>query len=223
MAMRIRFLWMLAVLSLFSTLHAGAQSQPQNPPQPAPQQNPQPSSARPQQKQASSKESVADAARRAREEKKSVPKASRVFDNDSLPPAGGGINIVGNENPQGEADKNVANPADAKKAATSEKPAAKADENSEKAWRAQFAKAHERLRRDQSDLEVMQREVNQLQTQYYSDPQKAMQQQYSRGDIAAKQAKIAAKQKEVEADRQALNDLQDALRKAGGDPGWASQ
>ncbi len=46
-------------------------------------------------------------------------------------------------------------------------------------------------------------------------------QQYSRKDINEGQAKLDAKKKEVESLKQQISDLEDALRKAGGDPGWA--
>ena len=67
----------------------------------------------------------------------------------------------------------------------------------------------------------MQRELGTLDVQYYNDPVKAMQQQLSRDDINKKTADIDAKKKQIEADQQAIDDAQDELRKAGGDPGWA--
>ena len=67
----------------------------------------------------------------------------------------------------------------------------------------------------------MQRELGVLNMQYYSDPNKAMQQQLSRDDINKKTSDIDAKKKDVEADQQAIDDAEDDLRKAGGDPGWA--
>ncbi len=42
-----------------------------------------------------------------------------------------------------------------------------------------------------------------------------------RGDINKKSAKIDAKQRELDQLRQGLADLEDQLRKSGGDPGWA--
>jgi hypothetical protein len=59
--------------------------------------------------------------------------------------------------------------------------------------------------------------------QYYSDPQKALAEQYSRKDINDKDAKIAAKKKEVDQLTQQISDMQDELRKSGGDPGWGAQ
>jgi polyhydroxyalkanoate synthesis regulator phasin len=56
--------------------------------------------------------------------------------------------------------------------------------------------------------------------QYYPDPQKALMQQYNRGDINEKTAKVDAKKAEVESLKQQVADLEDTVRKAGGDPGW---
>jgi len=46
-------------------------------------------------------------------------------------------------------------------------------------------------------------------------------QQYNRSDINDHKAKIDAKQKEIDGLKQQLSDMEDELRKAGGDPGWA--
>jgi hypothetical protein len=70
-------------------------------------------------------------------------------------------------------------------------------------------------------LDVLQRELDKNQVQYYNDPQKALMQEYNRSDIGEKTAKIDAKKKEIEALKQRLSDMEDDLRKAGGDPGWA--
>jgi uncharacterized protein YoxC len=45
-------------------------------------------------------------------------------------------------------------------------------------------------------------------------------QQYNRSDINEKHAKVDAKKAEVESLKQQVADLEDAVRKAGGDPGW---
>ena len=67
----------------------------------------------------------------------------------------------------------------------------------------------------------MQRELGVLDLQYYNDPMKSMQQGLTRGDINDKTAKIEAKQKQVDADKQAISDAEDDLHRAGGDSGWA--
>jgi len=46
-------------------------------------------------------------------------------------------------------------------------------------------------------------------------------QQHDRSDINERTAKIDAKKKELDALNQKLSDMEDELRRAGGDPGWA--
>jgi hypothetical protein len=154
-------------------------------------------------------ESIADAARKAREAKKDAPKPAKVFDNDNLP-ASGGISTVGGAKPAKDGDAATAD------ATGTAKPAA-----GEKAWREKFAGLRAKLARDQADLDVMQRELGVLNVQNYSDPVKAMQQDLTRGDINKKTSDIDAMQKKIQADQQAIDDATDELRKSGGDSGWA--
>ena len=48
-----------------------------------------------------------------------------------------------------------------------------------------------------------------------------MNEQFTRKEINEKNDKIAAKQKEIAALRQQLSDMEDEVRRSGGDPGWA--
>jgi hypothetical protein len=73
----------------------------------------------------------------------------------------------------------------------------------------------------EKELDILQREVNKAQTQYYSDPQKALSEQYSRKSINEHDTEIAAKKQEVAQLKQALSDLETELRRSGGDTGWA--
>jgi chromosome segregation ATPase len=156
------------------------------------------------------KDSLVAAAHRTREEKKDQSKPAKVFTNDDLP-AAGGISTVG------EAAAPAENGAGDAKA-----PAADASSpNDEKAWRARFATLRHKLEQDQQELDVMQRELGVLDVQYYSNPVKAMQQDLTRDDINKKTSDIDAKKQQIVADQQAISDLEDDLRKAGGDSGWA--
>jgi len=155
-------------------------------------------------------ESVAEAARKAREAKKEQPaKAVKVFDNDNIPTTGG-VSTAKAEVKEGETG--------ASDQTTGDKKAAPQDE---KAWREKFAMLRAKLARDQEDLQVMQRELGVLNLQNYSDPMKGMQQELTRGDINKKTADIDAKQKQIQADQQAIDDAEEQLRKSGGDSGWA--
>jgi predicted RNase H-like nuclease (RuvC/YqgF family) len=178
-----------------------AQQQPQ--PQPPQQQPP--------------KGSLAEAARKAREERKKLPKPAVVYTNDNLPFPGGAVSVVGSAPaPPKEAAGSAETSGKGKEAA--EKPT---DKKGEEYWRKRFADARQKLSMDQQGLEVLQRELGELDKQYYPDPQKAMEQQYSQKDINEKRAKIADKQKEIEKDQQALADLEDEMRASGGSAGWA--
>ena len=150
-------------------------------------------------------ESLGDAARRARAQKKEAPKAGKVFTNDNLPAAG----VV-------SAGAVSAAPA-ASQGPAAAPPAAK----DEKAWREKFAALRHKLEQDQADLQVMQRELSTLSLQSYDDPNKALQQQFTRDDINKKTADIEARKKQIEADQQAIDDAESELRKSGGDSGWA--
>lgn len=157
-------------------------------------------------------ESVADAARKAQAERKTEPKAKFVIDNDNLDSIKGTINVVGQE-PQ-PADKTKATEAKAKPAA--EKPPVKDEDY----WRKQFAEANRKLTDDAHELDILQREYNLKQQQYYTDPTVAMREQYTNQDLDDTRQKIDDKTAAVAKDKQDISDLEDALRKAGGDPGW---
>jgi len=159
-------------------------------------------------------DSIAAAARRTREQKKDTPKPTKVFDNDNIPTQGG-VSSVGNAPSSSPSD----NPASAQGKGAGGGSASGG--NDEKSWRDKFASLRHKLDQDQADLDVMQRELAVLGLQDYSDPMKGMQQGWTRSDINDKTAAIEAKKKQIEADKQAIEDAEDDLRKAGGNPGWA--
>jgi hypothetical protein len=154
---------------------------------------------------------VADAARKAREDKKTAPKPKKVFTDDDVKPA----NSPASSNPSGTA-------ATAAVGAQKESDAGQAaDPNGETAWRKRFKDQHDKIDKAEKELDLLQREEEKSQVQYYSDPQKALTEQNTRKDINDKQAKIDAKKLEIAQLKQGLDDLEDQLRKSGGDPGWA--
>jgi hypothetical protein len=162
--------------------------------------------------EAPQQDSLAEAARKAREQKKEAPKAVKVFTNDNLPTEGGISTAGASATPAASPETS-----DQSTAATS---------GDEKTWRDKFAALRHKLDQDQAELDVLQREANVGMLQYYGgDPQKAAQDQMSQAPLGAaydkKVSAIDAKKKEIEADQQAISDAEDDLRKAGGDPGWA--
>jgi chromosome segregation ATPase len=177
------------------------------------------SSSSPQDSSQQTGDPVADAARKARaaKEKKDAQKPKKVYTDDDVRPA--------------EPDKPALQNATAATAATG---AAKAEEamkkedveqkedpNGEKAWRKRFSEQHQKIANLEKEIDILQRELQKSQVQYYADPQKAMNEQNNRAEINDKTAKIEAKKKELAQLKQQLDDMETDLRKSGGDPGWA--
>jgi len=157
---------------------------------------------------------VADAARKAREQKKNAPPPKKVYTNDDIPSAAQtgpapAANPSGDASQSAGADASAASPDDEK------------TKDPQAYWRKRFQKARDNLAKAEKELDVLQRESDKNQVQYYSDPQKALMQQHDRSDINSGQAKIDAKKKEIDSLNQQLAGLEDELRKANGNPGWA--
>jgi hypothetical protein len=161
----------------------------------------------------SSQPSVAEAARRAREQQKNQPKATKVFTDDDISNLKGTISVVGT--------LPAPPPKTTSQATTTTQ--AKGPVKDEAYWRKRFADARRALADDSRELDVLQREYNLKQIQFYSNPNVALREQYSRKDLDDTLAQINAKKQDVDKDNQALNDLQDELRKSGGEPGWANE
>jgi cell division protein FtsL len=158
---------------------------------------------------------VADAARRAREAKQNAPKPKKVYTDDD----------VSKPKPAAATPNSTTPDSTAQAGGTSANTSAPADQDAktEAAWRQRFKEQRDKISRAEKELDIMQREAQKAEIQYYPDPQKAMIEQYTRKDINDKDAKIEAKRKEIADLKQGLSDLEDALRKAGGDSGWSRE
>jgi chromosome segregation ATPase len=162
-----------------------------------------------------SQESVADAARKARAERKAAPQAKLSIDNDNLGTITGTISVVG-ETPAPPDDQTKK--ADDKTGKAEKKEPVK----DESYWRDKFAAANKKLADDQHELDIMQRELNLKQEQFYTDPMASLKQDYSRQDINDSKTKIDEKTATIEQDKADISSLEDQLRQAGGDAGWAT-
>jgi chromosome segregation ATPase len=163
---------------------------------------------------------VADAARKAREAKKDTTKPKKVYTDDDIKTSA----------PEKAAPSGATNDASGKAAGApgqatgasgkaGEEP--KEDPNSESAWRKRFQTQRDKIAKAEKELDILTRELEKAQVEYYPDPQKAMQQQNTRADINTINGKIDAKKQELDQLKKGLDDLEDQLRKSGGDPGWA--
>jgi hypothetical protein len=174
--------------------------------------------------------SLAELARRARDQKKEAPKAKRVFTNDDIPSPGSSVvSVVGTTPSGGASDVTGAGAAD--QAAGDAAKAADKSKNSaedEAAWRKKFGELRAKIANTEKEIDIMQRELNLKRQQYYSDPNTAMHEQYkypsgSGGEVNDLAKSIADKKTELDALKQQLSELEDDLRRAGAPAGWASQ
>ena len=189
-----------------------------------------PASARQQQQQGSSQQStaqqsaqqgtadqqssdpVAEAARKAREQQKTAPKPKKVYTDDDIPSRASSSDASAKTG-QGSADAQASTDSNA--------PASKDDP--ETTWKKKFADQRAKIATAEKELDILQKEEQKAQVQYYSDPQKALTEQNTRQDINDKDAQIAQKKQEIDDLKQQLEDMEDELRKSGGDPGWARE
>jgi hypothetical protein len=168
---------------------------------------------------------VADAARKARESKKDTPKPKKVYTDDDLKPAApepaaAPPSASGGANGTQSTGQGTEKGAKAEDKAQDED-SAKENPNSEAAWRKRFQAQRGKIAKVERELDVLSRELEKAQVEYYPDPQKALTQQNTRADINGINAKIDAKKAELAQLKQGLDNLEDQLRKSGGDPGWA--
>ena len=182
-----------------------------------------PAHAQQQSSQSGSNDAVAEAAKKAREQKKEAPKPKKVYTDDDISSKKSDISIVGPAPATAEAATNTAKSTTIAPAADATDASKPFDANSEKAWRARFADLRTKIATAEQELDVLQREENKNSVQYYADPTKAMKEQYSREEINKKAAKIEAKKKEIANLKQQWSDAEDALRRAHGDPGWSRE
>jgi hypothetical protein len=162
--------------------------------------------------------SLGELAKKLRSERAASPKSVRAFTNDNLPrgPAGGGISVVGSMSAVTPAPAGP--PAGEAAAGTSG--AASSGTHDEKYYRERMAELRSRLELHQRELSVLQQKQAQGEMQYYPDPNKTLQQEYSRSDINKRNDAIAKKQAQIDEDNRAIQDLRDQLRREGGPPGW---
>jgi hypothetical protein len=148
-------------------------------------------------------------AKRAKEKQKPVA----VYTNDNLP-SRGSLGIVTVE-PE-EATKEKA------QAAGGNFPEA-GEEHGERYFRSEAEKVRSQMDFHQRQLAVLKQQLGLARMQYYPDPQKTLEQESTpafQTDMDKLRAKIADAEKAVADDQKAMEDLQQELRHAGGDPGW---
>jgi flagellar biosynthesis chaperone FliJ len=98
-----------------------------------------------------------------------------------------------------------------------------AEEHGEKYFRSQADNIRSRMELHQRQLAVLKQQLGLARMQYYPDPQKTLEQESTpafQADVDKLRAKIANAEKAVADDQKAMDDLQQELRRASGNPGW---
>lgn len=95
------------------------------------------------------------------------------------------------------------------------------EKGAELSWRKQFGEVDYKIAIARKELDILQREHNILLMQYYANPATAMKEGVTRRDINNHRRAIEGKQKELSELKNQREDLEDALRHAGGPPAWA--
>lgn len=177
-------------------------------------------------------ESLGELARKLRS-KKPKGEPEKVYTNDDLARIGRGrISVVGREGaaptPASAGEKETAEaPATSEAAPTAAAagPTAPAEQKGEEYWRAKFTEVRNKIALAEKEVDLLQRELQLERVQYSQDPNEAMRQQYlgqqAGGRLNELQQKIEAKQAEIARYQQELANLENELRRAGGNPGWA--
>jgi hypothetical protein len=141
-------------------------------------------------------DSLAAAARRAREQQKNQPKAAKVWDNDNIPKADG-VNVVGPPVPAASAKT----PATSAKESTSKESAEEAKKKSD--LEAELKAAKDNLKRLETDLNFAQRKYALDQQSFYQNPN------YSSDRSGA--TALQDEEVQVEAKKQAVQEAKDKV------------
>jgi hypothetical protein len=155
---------------------------------------------------------LAAAARRAREQQKNQPRATKVWDNDNLPAAPEAVSVVGAA-PAGSGDQSASSrPAGAQQSKSSEGSGASvADRKADLQKRLEAAKAH--LKSAQTDFDIATRTYQLDQQTYYSNPNYlldtagAKKLKNEQNDISSKKQAVESAQKQVDDLNSKLQDL----------------
>jgi hypothetical protein len=160
-------------------------------------------------------QSVADAAKRAREQKKQEPTTGKVWTNENVPTTGNGISVVG-EAPAPAASESAEKSGDATAAdKTKTPPATKAATPEEVAKKradlqAQLEEARKEQERLEKELDLAKRDLDLQTQQAYTNPQ-AMSDGSAQTQIAPYRAVIDSKSAELDAAKAKIAELQKQL------------
>jgi hypothetical protein len=162
-------------------------------------------------------DSIAEAARRSRDQKKEQPKPAKVWDNDTLPTKQGGVNVIGQSAPTTDASGNppAANtqvPGSAAEAGASKSGSRSASDV--KALQASLAAAKDQLQALKTELDILQRKYSLDSQMYYGKPNYAADTEGA-AKLADEKSQIDLKQHEVDTAQKKVSQLEEELKNSG--------
>ncbi|MCZ6490481.1 MAG: hypothetical protein O7A06_08120 [Acidobacteria bacterium] len=167
-------------------------------------------------------QSLVEVARQQRARKAQQDKAVKVFTNDQISRPSSSSSRTATraaeaQKPEGEEQMDAAGTTEAGTAESAREERARL----EKEYREKFAQLREELSYEERKLDVMQRELNLMQVQYYSDPNVAMREQHERGEINQRMQDLEAQKAAVEQKKAAITAMEEELRREGLPVGWS--
>lgn len=156
-------------------------------------------------------QSVADAARHNRELAQAQTTPPRLYTNADIEALGGTVGAAANAPAEAQAETERWDAAQRAAVLQAE----------EKFWRKRFADLRRDIADKEAEIDILQRELGVAQVQYYPEPIVALREQYSREEINGRIGVVTEKRLELSVLQKQLSDLEDALRRSGGPPGWS--
>ena len=156
------------------------------------------------------------------ERKQEAQKPAKVYTNDNIPRQGG-LMVSGEGSASSEGEPGTSGNGKPTAAGGAGKPAGGAvatGAHDEKYYREQMKELQSQKEMHERELAVLQQKISLNETQYYADPNKTLNQEYSRGDINKKQDDIDKKKQQIAEDEKAIADLEAQCQQEGCPPGW---
>jgi hypothetical protein len=179
---------------------------------------------------------LGDVARQLKAQRAKSEEKSKVFTNDDLAtlspspehsaasPEKSSTTTTTKEAKPGEKSVKKSSENEAEKKSAKAAPVETGEEtHGEKYFHDHMSKLQDRLELDQRELSVLEQKLGQNQMMYYTDPSKGLLQESgptAMSDVYKLQDQIAKKKAEIAADQEAIDNLQEQLRREGGDAAW---
>jgi predicted RNase H-like nuclease (RuvC/YqgF family) len=152
--------------------------------------------------------SLGNVARELKAQKAKQPKPAMVITNDNIPEV------------EAKAGFGEGSSGKSSKPAAAEASGAPTQAHDKEYFRSHMSDLQSQLDTHKREFDVLQQKLGQNNMQYYPDPNKGLQQEYSRSDIDKLNADLAAKQTQISDDENAIDALREQLRQEGGDASW---